>query len=91
MASKIEAFLGRGQSFYFSKDIEDIIVLLDGCEALPEEFEAAGGFVSIFLRQWFMENRGNLEDAVANFLPYSSTSREERAIELIAQFATVER
>jgi hypothetical protein len=29
LASKIEAFLGRGQSFYFSKDIEDIVVLLD--------------------------------------------------------------
>ena len=90
LASKIEAFLGRGESFYFSKDIEDIIVLLDGCEALPEEFEKAEGEVKIFLQQWFRENRENLEDAVANFLPSSSASREERAIELIAKFATVE-
>ncbi|MGB3695681.1 MAG: nucleotidyl transferase AbiEii/AbiGii toxin family protein [Spirulinaceae cyanobacterium] len=91
LASKVEAFLGRGKSFYFSKDIEDIIVLLDGCEALSEEFEAAGGFVKVFLRQWFKENRDNLEDAVANFLPPSSASREERAVKLITQFATVER
>ena len=91
LASKIEAFLGRGESFYFSKDIEDIIVLLDGCEALVEEFEAAEGEVKIFLRQWFKENQDNLEDAVANFLPSSSVSREERAIELIAKFATGER
>ena len=90
LASKVEAFLGRGESFYFSKDIEDIIVLLDGCAALPEEFEKAFGEISIFLQQWFGENRANLEDAVANFLPSSSVSREERAIELIAKFANVE-
>ena len=90
LASKIEAFLGRGESFYFSKDIEDIIVLLDGCEALAEEFEAAFGEVKIFLRQWFKENQDNLEDAVANFLPSSSIGREERAIELIQSFATID-
>ena len=65
--------MGRGESFYFSKDIEDIIVLLDGCAALPEEFEKAEGEVKIFLQQWFGENRANLEDAVANFLPCFSS------------------
>ena len=89
LASKIEAFLGRGQSFYFSKDIEDIIVLLDSCEALPKEFDKADGEVKLYLQQWFWENRENLEDAVTNFLPSSSTGREERAIELIANFATI--
>ena len=90
LASKIEAFLGRGESFYFSKDIEDIIVLLDGCGALVEDFEAAFGEVKIFLRQWFKDNQDNLEDAVANFLPSSSIGREERAIELIQSFATID-
>lgn len=88
LASKIEAFLGRGQSFYFSKDIEDIVVLLDGCEALPREFNRAEGEVKLFLQQWFRENLENLEDAVANFLPSSSAIREERAIKLIENFAT---
>jgi len=88
LASKIEAFLGRGQSFYFSKDIEDIVVLLDGCEALPREFNRVEGEVKLFLQQWFRENQENLEDAVANFLPLSSASREERAIGLIQNFAT---
>lgn len=87
LASKIEAFLGRGQSFYFSKDIEDIIVLLDASEALPKEFEAAEGEVQLFVRQWFRENRENLEDAVANFLPLSSASREDLTYELIKNFA----
>ena len=89
LASKIEAFLGRGQSFYFSKDIEDIIVLLDGCEALPEEFKGAEGEVKLYLQQWFGENWENLEDAVASFLPSSSASREDRATELIQSFATI--
>lgn len=89
LASKIEAFLGRGQSFYFSKDIEDIIVLIDGCETLLREFEQAEGEVKLFLQQWFGNNLENLEDAVTNFLPSSSTGREERAIELIVNFATI--
>ncbi|BAZ47322.1 hypothetical protein NIES4102_43680 (plasmid) [Chondrocystis sp. NIES-4102] len=89
LASKIEAFLERGQSFYFSKDIEDIIVLIDGCETLLREFERAEGEVKIFLQQWFGNNVENLEDAVTNFLPSSSTGREGRAIELIANFATI--
>jgi hypothetical protein len=41
-----------------------------------------------FLQLWFRENLENLEDAVANFLPSSSASREERAIGLIQNFAT---
>ena len=81
--------MGRGQSFYFSKDIEDIIVLIDGCETLIEEFEQAEGEVSLFLQQWFRDNQSSLEDAVANFLPSSSINREERAIELIANFASI--
>ena len=81
--------MGRGQSFYFSKDIEDIIVLIDGCETLIEEFEQAEGEVSLFLQQWFRDNQSSLEDAVANFLPASSINREERAIELIANFASI--
>jgi hypothetical protein len=84
LASKIEAFLGRGNSFYFSKDIEDIIVLLDGCEALMKEFDETEGKVKEFVRQWFQENSEELQDAVSNFLPYSSKSREEIVIELIA-------
>ncbi|MEL6786469.1 MAG: nucleotidyl transferase AbiEii/AbiGii toxin family protein [Cyanobacteria bacterium J06607_15] len=90
LASKIEAFLGRGQSFYFSKDIEDIVVLIDGCETLIEEFEQAEGEVSLFLQQWFRDNQSSLEDAVANFLPSSSIDREERAIELITNLASVD-
>lgn len=84
LASKIEAFLGRGNSFYFSKDIEDIIVLLDGCEALMKEFDETEGKVKEFVRQWFQENSEELQDAVSNFLPSSSKSREEIVIELIA-------
>ena len=89
LASKIEAFLGRGQSFYYSKDIEDIIVLLDGCEALPEELDCAEAEVKLFLQQWFQENLDDLQDAIFNFLPNSSASREDLIIELITNLAQV--
>ncbi|WP_036489145.1 nucleotidyl transferase AbiEii/AbiGii toxin family protein [Myxosarcina sp. GI1] len=90
LASKIEAFLGRGEGFYFSKDIEDIIVLLDGCEVLIREVEEAEGEIKTFLQQWFKENQSSLEDAVASFLPSSSVSREERTVEMIKKLAISE-
>lgn len=67
LASKVEAFLGRGQNFRFSKDIEDIVILLDGCEVLLEEFEQVGVEVRGFLSAWFRENRDDLEEAVLCF------------------------
>ena len=89
LASKVEAFLGRGNNFYFSKDLEDVIVLLDGCEALVEEFNQTEGEVKGFLQKWFRENLEQLQDAVLNFLPSTSKSREEMVIELIAKLAGV--
>lgn len=53
----------------------------------PKEFEAAEGEVKLFVRQWFWENQDFLEDAVANFLPLSSASREDLTYELIKNFA----
>ncbi|NJN74097.1 MAG: hypothetical protein HC799_15450 [Limnothrix sp. RL_2_0] len=87
LASKVEAFLGRGQNFRFSKDIEDIVILLDGCEVLPEELEQAGEEVSEFLKSWFRENQEDLEEAVLCFLPASSREREDIVIDIIGRFA----
>lgn len=87
LASKVEAFLGRGQNFRFSKDIEDIVILLDGCEVLIEQFETAEKDVIDFLRSWFRENKEDLEEAILCFLPASSYEREDIVIELIQKFA----
>ena len=55
-----------------SKDIEDIVILLDGCEVLEEQFNQSQGKVKTFLRDWFRENRDDLKEAVLSFLPSSS-------------------
>lgn len=54
LASKLEAFSGRGQGdFMASKDIEDIVALLDGCPDAEEKIVAAPAKVRGCLRQEF--------------------------------------
>ena len=89
LASKVEAFLGRGKDLRLSKDIEDIVILLDGCEVLEEEFNRTKGAVKVFLGSWFRENRENLQEAVLSFLPDSSVDREDLVIDLIERFGQV--
>lgn len=59
LALKIEAFLDRGRGdFQASHDIEDIVAVVDGRAALPEELAAAPGdvreFVANSLRSWLV-------------------------------------
>lgn len=69
LASKIEAFIGRGGgSFYYSADIEDIISLLDGRSALEEEVEQADSPVKEFLSQWFSAELETLREIAPAFL-----------------------
>lgn len=89
LASKVEAFLGRGKDLRLSKDMEDIVILLDGCEVLEEEFNRTRGAVKVFLGSWFGENRENLQEAVLSFLPDSSVNREDLVIDLIERFGQV--
>jgi len=83
LASKIEAFLGRGKDLRMSKDIEDIVTLLDGCEILAEQFYQSPSAVKAFVRKWFQSNRDNLHEAVLCFLPTSSEGREDLIFDLI--------
>jgi hypothetical protein len=53
LASKVEAFLGRGKDLRLSKDIEDIVILLDGCEELEPQFYKSQKNVKTFLSSWF--------------------------------------
>lgn len=54
LASKLEAFRDRGKSdFLASKDMEDIIALLDGCLELEKEVGAAPEKVRQYLREEF--------------------------------------
>ena len=87
LASKVEAFLGRGKDLRLSKDIEDIVILLDGCDVLEKQFNQSQGEVKAFLRDWFRENRDDLKEAVLSFLPSSSDGREDLLFDLIAGFS----
>ncbi|MFM6396797.1 MAG: hypothetical protein ACKPFF_08950, partial [Planktothrix sp.] len=89
VASKVEAFLGRGKDFRFSKDIEDLVILLEGCQVLEEEFNQIQGEVKIFLGSWFRENKEELQEAVLTFLPASSGEREDLVIDLIERLSRV--
>ena len=69
LASKIEAFIGRGQrNFYFSADIEDIVALLDGCSHLEEEVQQADAAVRAFLSEWFSAEMETLQEIAPAFL-----------------------
>ena len=83
LASKVEAFKGRGGDLRFSKDIEDIVLLLDGCEELLTDFRRANPDVKDFLRSWFQQSREQFEEAIYVFLPSSSEGREDYIFALL--------
>ncbi len=56
VATKIEAFNGRGKGdFLESRDIEDIITLVDGRENLANEIIQIGGDLRSYIAQYFTE------------------------------------
>lgn len=83
LASKVEAFKGRGKDLRLSKDIEDIIILLDSCSDIENEFIKANQEIQEFLKTWFQNNSKDLEEAVYCFLPDSSVGREQLVMDLI--------
>lgn len=69
LASKIEAFMGRGQrNFYFSADIEDIVALLEGCSDLETSVQQADIEVRAFLSEWFKTELETLREIAPAFL-----------------------
>lgn len=84
LASKIEAFIGRGGgNFYFSSDIEDIVALLDGCFSLFEEVQQADEEVKAFLSGWFRAELANLCSIAPAFL--SSAAKNSGRTRLLLQ------
>ncbi len=84
IASKIEAFLHRGNSNYiFSNDMEDIITVLDGRKRLSD-LDDSDHTVNNYLKQQFknMLNDIRFIESVQGNIGYSSTNAP-RAIRLI--------
>jgi hypothetical protein len=92
LASKIEAFTGRGGgNFYFSSDIEDIVALLDGRSSLFEEVQQADYELKAFLSRWFRAELENLCSIAPAFLsPVAKISGRTRLLlERIERLAMV--
>ena len=82
LASKIEAFIGRGEnSFYWSTDIEDIITLIDGCFSLEIEVKNGDREVREFIRNSFQNNIESLLSVLPGFL--SPISRNSGRVQLL--------
>lgn len=88
LATKIEAFRGRGGGDYFaSKDMEDIITVLDGRPEIVEEVNAVEPGLRSFLRDAFAEwlKRRGFADVVAGHLvDLGGQGRAEVALERMA-------
>jgi len=79
LATKLEAFHGRGRSDYrMSRDVEDIIAVLDGRPEIVAEFERTDPKVRQYVRDEFsrlLEDREFLESVPGYLLPDSASQR----------------
>ena len=87
LATKIEAHIGRGKSFRFSKDVEDIIVLLDGHITLDRDYYSAQPKLKQYINRWFATNIDNLIEATYVSCPSRDSEREDLVIETIEKIA----
>lgn len=86
LASKIEAFNSRGnQNFYTSSDVEDIVLLLDGCPYLEAKIQQADKKVKKFIKDWFKTHLEDLKEIAPSQLsfPAKNAGREQLLLSLI--------
>lgn len=88
----VEAFLARGQSDpYGSRDLEDIVSLLDGAPGMTDALRAADEQVRSYLVQWARGFVGDdrCEDLVAGHIARGPLSGERtaRVLALLRQLA----
>jgi hypothetical protein len=97
LATKIEAFEGRGQQdFYGSHDLEDIITLLDGKENIIDEIEHSETDLKSYLAEkfnMFLQNTYFINALSGHLSPYQTgvnerVERLERVLSKIAKLAT---
>lgn len=72
LATKFEAFFSRGKGDYLgSKDMEDIVAVVDGRVELPGEIDVAAVPVSTFLRQCFTQlvNEAKFMESLSDLVP----------------------
>ncbi len=90
VATKIEAFRGRGSDFLTSEDVEDIVAVVEGRPSFCAEVETATVAVRQCLADTFASWLGNAEyaDALAGHLPGDAGS-QGRIEDVIARMRQV--
>ncbi|MBI3565414.1 MAG: hypothetical protein HY079_09485 [Elusimicrobia bacterium] len=92
VASKVEAFKGRGKGdFMGSPDLEDIVTLLDGVPDFQEQIGRAPDALRAYLREGFSDFLGDERfwDALEGSLP--AVGRKARAVRAKAVLAALSR
>jgi hypothetical protein len=92
LASKIEAFNSRGKrDFYGSPDLEDIVLLLDGCPYLEEELQQADAMVITFIKEWLTTELKTLREYAPYHLSFvaKNAGREQLLLSLIERLAAI--
>lgn len=88
LATKIEAFTGRGKGdFLGSKDMEDILAVIDGRAELSDEVKASAAELRDFIRSTFAQwlRSPDFRDAVLGF----AQDREEINLERVRMLAAL--
>jgi predicted nucleotidyltransferase len=88
LATKIEAFHDRGKGDFLHKDMEDIVALLDGCLALPEQIHRAPETVRQYLKEhfvWFL-NQEEFKQKLPGHV--QGSDRATRILQLLKSMAS---
>ncbi|TVQ23360.1 MAG: hypothetical protein EA383_14190 [Spirochaetaceae bacterium] len=91
IATKLEAFSQRGNNDPIgSRDIEDVISVVDGRPDLPKDFQSAAASVQSFIRQalTILITTVGFRNAVLGYLPHSPTA-QQRYTTIMQRFQTI--
>jgi hypothetical protein len=83
LATKMEAFLGRGKSDHpTSHDMEDIVTLIDGRKEIVVEIDSSDADLKVYLAEKFADllNDGAFHDALPGYLYGDAASQARRPV-----------
>jgi predicted nucleotidyltransferase len=94
LATKIEAFKGRGKGDYMaSHDMEDIITVLDGRREIVDEIKSSSGELKTFLSRTFrifLADENFLDAIPGQLLPdHANQSRLPRLLKILEEIANM--
>ena len=92
LASKIEAFLGRGKGdFYGSEDIEDIVAVIDGAEDAAGKVRGATDAVQAYIREQvaaLIRNELFVQCVPGHLGMKAGPGRAQRALEVLREISS---